>query len=349
MPYTPAPRAPSRTRPAEFSDEGDAFVAWLGPFNDFVEEVRVICEESADTSVESAAASEAAASVSLSAANYKGDWSLLSGALAMPACVSHAGAYWMLTSNIADVTAAQPGVSPVWRRLKNLLDARALAYADRGTLRSITPMSGDVVAVRGLGIFAWVGESSKPDDDETVFARAGGAWELVGAGPDYVYAVQEALQDDIESLQETVAQGGVSISAAQTAASAALLDAAAAQSDASAALLDAAAAQSDASDALLGIATLNDRILRGTFTMSLTTLAAISSSSFSCTVTGAAVGDSVIVNPGKSFGTSGADQARLSCVAYVSAANTVTVTVRNASAASAAMSASTWTAIVIKQ
>lgn len=95
--------------------------------------------------------------------------------------------------------------------------------------------------------------------------------------------------------------------------------------------------------------TLAARILRGTFSMSLTSLAATTSSSFTCTVTGAAVGDSVIVNPGNGFGTSSTDQARLSYVAYVSAANTVTVTVRNASAATAAITASTWTAIVIKQ
>lgn len=91
------------------------------------------------------------------------------------------------------------------------------------------------------------------------------------------------------------------------------------------------------------------RILRGTFLMSLTTLAATTSSSFTCSVAGAAVGDSAIVNPGNAFGTSTADQARLSFAAYVSAANTVTISIRNASAASASMTASTWTAIVIKQ
>lgn len=91
------------------------------------------------------------------------------------------------------------------------------------------------------------------------------------------------------------------------------------------------------------------RILRGTFLMSLTTLAATTSSSFTCNVPGAAVGDSAIVNPGNGFGTSTADQARLSHAAYVSADNTVTITIRNASAASASMTASTWTVIVIKQ
>jgi hypothetical protein len=97
------------------------------------------------------------------------------------------------------------------------------------------------------------------------------------------------------------------------------------------------------------VSTLSGKFLRGSFTMSLTSLATVASSSFTVTVTGAAVGDSVIVNPGDQFGTSTADQGRLSYVAYVSAANTVTVTIRNASAATAALSASTWQVLVIKQ
>lgn len=182
-------------------------------------------------------------------------------------------------------------------------------YDNRASLRALTPAPGDFAAVRGLGIFAWQLASTRPDDDETVFATTGGAWELVAADPDYVHAHLEGLRDDVEALEWDAYE---------------------------------AAAQA-AADALAA------RILRGTFSMSLTSLAATTSSSFTCTVTGAAVGDSVIVNPGNGFGTSSTAQARLSYVAYVSAANTVTVTVRNASAATAAITASTWTAIVIKQ
>ena len=90
------------------------------------------------------------------------------------------------------------------------------------------------------------------------------------------------------------------------------------------------------------------KFLRGSFVMSLTSLAATSSSGFTTTVAGAAVGDSVLVNPGNDFGNSAADQARLSYAAYVSADSTVTVSIRNASALSAAMNASTWAVLVIK-
>ena len=94
---------------------------------------------------------------------------------------------------------------------------------------------------------------------------------------------------------------------------------------------------------------LESKYLTGSFSMSLTSLAAISSSDFTVTIPGAAVGDSVIVNPGNSFGTSGADQGKLSYVAYVSATDTAIISIRNASASTANMTASTWGLLVIKQ
>lgn len=308
MPYTPAPPAPARNRPAQFADEGDAFLGWLPGFNDFCEEVRQTAEEAIAASV----VAESSASIAIAAANYKGLWASLTGALAKPASVSHNNALWLLNTNLADVTTAEPGVSPAWARIKPVLDV--YDYSSRASLRALVPATGDFAAVRGLGVFAWQAGSTRPDDDETVFATTGGAWELVATDPDYVHAHLEGLRDDVEALEWDTYEAAAAAAAAQATAD-----------------------------------TLAARILRGTFSMSLTSLAATTSSSFTCTVTGAAVGDSVIVNPGNGFGTSSTDQARLSYVAYVSAANTVTVTVRNASAATAAITASTWTAIVIKQ
>jgi hypothetical protein len=91
------------------------------------------------------------------------------------------------------------------------------------------------------------------------------------------------------------------------------------------------------------------KLLRGTFVMSLTTLAAQTSSAFTATVTGAATGDIAVATPGNAFGTSAADKGALSSVAYVSAADTVTISIRNASATTADMTASTWSVLVIKQ
>ena len=322
MPYTPAPPAPARNRPAQFADEGDAFLGWLPGFNDFCEEVRLTAEDA----IAASAVSVSASTIAIAAANYKGPWASLSGALNKPASVSHSNAFWLLNTNLASVATAEPGVSAAWTRIKPVLDA--YDYADRALMRALTPAPGDFAAVRGLGIFAWEDASTRLDDDETAFAATGGAWVLVAADPDYVHAHLEGLRDDVDALEwETFAAAAA---------------AAAAQATANAAQTAAGTAQTTAN-------TLAARILRGTFTMSLTSLAATTSSSFTCTVTGAAVGDSVIVNPGNDFGTSTADKARLSYAAYVSAANTVTVTVRNASAASASMTASTWTAVVIKQ
>jgi hypothetical protein len=60
------------------------------------------------------AQSAEAAAAALGAANYKGEWSTLTGALAIPASVSHNGSVWLLTEDVPDVTAVEPGISPVW-------------------------------------------------------------------------------------------------------------------------------------------------------------------------------------------------------------------------------------------
>lgn len=64
-------------------------------------------------------ATTASAQVALAsaAANYKGLWSSLSGALNMPATVSHNGNFWALNANLANVATATPGVSSSWQPL----------------------------------------------------------------------------------------------------------------------------------------------------------------------------------------------------------------------------------------
>lgn len=61
-----------------------------------------------------AAAVASAAPAAVGAANYVGVWSSLTGALAIPASVSHSGNVWILSDNVEDVTAVEPGVSSVW-------------------------------------------------------------------------------------------------------------------------------------------------------------------------------------------------------------------------------------------
>lgn len=57
------------------------------------------------------AAAVVAKNASEAAANYKGDWSSLSGALNKPATVSHAGGFWALKNNLANVTASTPSIT----------------------------------------------------------------------------------------------------------------------------------------------------------------------------------------------------------------------------------------------
>lgn len=88
--------------------------------------------ESATASAASAVASDQAASVSLASANFKGQWSGLTGALSKPASTSHAGRFWLLLDNLADVTAAVPGVSASWLAFDILLPVIPVttAYAE---------------------------------------------------------------------------------------------------------------------------------------------------------------------------------------------------------------------------
>ena len=119
---TPLPSAPlPADSTTEFNAKAFAFVGALGPF---VTEANALALEVENDAV-AAAASEAAAAISAasaasaatasaSAANFKGEWSTLSGALAIPASVSKSGTIWALTESVADVAAEVPGVSAKW-------------------------------------------------------------------------------------------------------------------------------------------------------------------------------------------------------------------------------------------
>lgn len=80
-------------------------------------------------------AADQAAQASLSVANFKGYWSSLAGALNMPATVEHAGMIWLLVQNLADVTAAEPGVSSAWTPAlaDAVMQTKALGNVDLNT------------------------------------------------------------------------------------------------------------------------------------------------------------------------------------------------------------------------
>lgn len=68
----------------------------------------------ATNAASSASTAATSTAIALGAANFKGLWPSLSGALARPACVKHAGHFWLLLNNLANVATSEPGVSADW-------------------------------------------------------------------------------------------------------------------------------------------------------------------------------------------------------------------------------------------
>lgn len=91
------------------------------------------------------------------------------------------------------------------------------------------------------------------------------------------------------------------------------------------------------------------KTLYATFGMSITALNSVSVANFVVPVVGAVPGDSVLVTPGNSIGVSENDQSRLNFVGWVSAHNTVTVSLRNPSLNVANVTPSTWAVAVINR
>lgn len=122
------PAVPSRGVPSTFSTLFEAFLTALK--NTFVSEVNTVAGEvntnattastAASTASTAASTATSASAAAAAAANFKGSWSALTGALAVPAAVAHSGRIWVLLSNIADVTAKTPGVASEWQNLTSL-------------------------------------------------------------------------------------------------------------------------------------------------------------------------------------------------------------------------------------
>lgn len=116
------PPAPSQDDPDNFDAEADAsFLAQI-PFQAEMQALKSNVYGNAqatyDNALEAAASTIAAASSEVNVAamaNFKGNWSALTGALNKPASVFHNGAFWALLNNLANVTTSTPGVSADWQ------------------------------------------------------------------------------------------------------------------------------------------------------------------------------------------------------------------------------------------
>ena len=177
-------------------------------------------------------------------------------------------------------------------------------YDNRAALRSLSPANGDAKVVKGLGMFIWESGSTEPDDDESCFATATGRWLLQAAHWDLVDAWQLPEVEERDAYDEDEPLRFASSFAASFAA----------------------------------------KVITGSATCAITSVATTASTSFTGTVTGAAVGDRVIATPPAALGATAAETGRLGYHAFVSAANTVTVMLTNASAAAATTNTAVQTA-----
>lgn len=117
-PYTPLPPAPLRSdNEDDFVDKAEGHVAAQSQFGSEMHAIALYAQEQAETAVATAAIIVPIAAAAAASANFLGPWSSLAGAVSVPASVHHAGEYWMLLSDLADVSAKEPGVDSEWQIL----------------------------------------------------------------------------------------------------------------------------------------------------------------------------------------------------------------------------------------
>lgn len=109
----PTPPLPTDTT-AVFNTRAFNLLNALPLFVTETNDIAVQVSTDAGTASVSATAAADSAFTAAASANYKGEWSTLSGALNIPASVSNNGQLYILKNNIANVAASQPGVSSDW-------------------------------------------------------------------------------------------------------------------------------------------------------------------------------------------------------------------------------------------
>lgn len=143
MALTPPPTAPSTTDPATFATRADALVAWHAT------NVTELAALQTDVT--------ASSSTAIAAANFKGTWASRTGAANVPYCVSHLSKYWMLQSNIADITVKVPGTASEWQEI---LGAATFAgiVAQGGNLTGAMNEARGTVAMHATTMDIWTGK-----------------------------------------------------------------------------------------------------------------------------------------------------------------------------------------------
>lgn len=111
---TALPTPPTRQEPSNFSERADAFLSALPTFGTEANALATDVNQDSIDAAANALTAQSSASTAMASANFKGSWSSLTGALNIPASVSHSNKLWLLLNNLVDVTTAVPGVSASW-------------------------------------------------------------------------------------------------------------------------------------------------------------------------------------------------------------------------------------------
>lgn len=156
-------------------------------------EIAIATKTNADSAAESATAAQAAAVSAVgsseqaaAAANFKGLWPSLTGALNKPASVKHNGRFWLLLNNLANVAASEPGVTADWTSLN-------VGQVSARISSNTNAVPGVYYVVTAVGVTLTVRTEEGWGADDTVGGRnaSGGdcfinwtTYTLVGETPD---------------------------------------------------------------------------------------------------------------------------------------------------------------------
>ena len=184
---TALPTPPSTNDPANFNTRADAF---LGQMPTFVTQANALAAEvnasaastAADRAMaaDSQAAAQISASNAASAASFKGLWASLTGAANIPFSVYHGGFFWLLATNLANVTSKVPGVDSEWvriglmpmiRRVQNT--SATLTINDFSNIVSVTGANSPTLTLPLATISAGTIRLQNEGSGQIILARSG--------------------------------------------------------------------------------------------------------------------------------------------------------------------------------